>query len=246
MRMNSPIGKEILAIVRKGDYAHPGEEEAIELVMSGFPPDGTRMILDVGCGRGGTAYYLQSRGWGKVVGFDIDEISIDYAQTTYPTVKFLACDVYEASAHLAPRFDLICLFSTFYAFADQLAALRELRRLAAPQGSLVVFDYLAFSENGDTLPLREEESACWNPIKLNGIDQLFAAVAWKIIKVTDISTKFCNWYSDLLLRIEAQQDQIVNMAGIAWYRFVHDFYGGMLDSIKLGRLGGVIVKAIAN
>jgi len=53
MRMNSPTGKKILALVREGDYAHPGEEAAIGLVMRDFAPDPGRLILDVGCGPGG-------------------------------------------------------------------------------------------------------------------------------------------------------------------------------------------------
>lgn len=243
MRMNSPTGKKILSLVRQGDYAHPGEEEAIDLALSGFQPDGGRLILDVGCGRGGTTHYLQSRGWGHVVGFDIDGVSIEYARATYPEVRFLVCDIYEASARLTQRFDLISLFTTFYALPDQPAALKELRNLAAPHGSLVVFDYLDLSGNGDTLPMREEEGACWNPVKPEGIDQLFASAGWKITKIADTSDRFRHWYADLLSRIEARQDQIVHMEGKAWYRFVHDFYGGMLASIKRGSLGGVLVTA---
>lgn len=34
--MNSFTGKTILSFLRGGDYAHPGEEEAIQLTFSGF------------------------------------------------------------------------------------------------------------------------------------------------------------------------------------------------------------------
>ena len=76
----------ILSVVRNGDYAHPGEEDSIRLAMEDFPLDRRRKILDVGCGRGGTAYYIQSQGWGRVTCFDIDEVSIEYANLTYPTI----------------------------------------------------------------------------------------------------------------------------------------------------------------
>jgi SAM-dependent methyltransferase len=244
--MNSSTGKEILARIRDGDYAHPGEEEAIALVMRRFPPDRARRILDVGCGRGGTAQYLQEWGWGKVVGFDIDAVSVAYAQATYPQVTFVACDIYESSARLAGQFDLICLFTTFYALSDQPAALRELRRLAASRSFLVIFDYLDLAVKGEALPRMEEEGVCWNPIKLKNIGQLCESAGWTIIEVCDISDRFCAWYADLLSRIEARQDQIVSLAGDDWYRFVHDFYGGMLDTIKQGHLGGIIVTARAD
>lgn len=60
--MNSYLGQRILALVREGDYAHAGEEEAIELSMSGVGKDARRVILDAGCGRGGTADYLHKNG----------------------------------------------------------------------------------------------------------------------------------------------------------------------------------------
>jgi SAM-dependent methyltransferase len=245
MRMNSPIGKKILSIVRQGDFAHPGEEEAIEIALKSFQPDKERTILDVGCGRGGTAHYLQSRGWGKVTGFDIDQESIAYAQTTYPAVTFIDCDIYKSSRFLAKRFDLICLFTTFYILPDQRKALQELRSLASSQGSIVIFDYLDLSEDGETLHVREEEGVIWNPIKLRLIDECFASCGWKVTAVTDQSPNFCSWYGKLVDRIEACQVQITNGEGPTWYQFVHDFYGGMLDSIKRGVLGGVLITARA-
>ncbi len=53
MDMNSPMGKQILALIRDGDYAHAGEEEAIELTLKNVSKDPGRRVLDVGCGRGG-------------------------------------------------------------------------------------------------------------------------------------------------------------------------------------------------
>ena len=72
MRMNSPTGKGILSLVREGDYAHPGEEQAIDLVFAALPKDPDRQVLDLGRGRGGTAAYVQRHGWGRVTGVDID------------------------------------------------------------------------------------------------------------------------------------------------------------------------------
>src|SRR6185312_7479553 len=46
--MNSYLGQRILSLVREGDYAHAGEEEAIELAMSDVEKDSHRVILDVG------------------------------------------------------------------------------------------------------------------------------------------------------------------------------------------------------
>jgi len=58
--MNSFAGKRLLALVRGGDYAHAGEEEAIELAFRAVPKAPQKSILDVGCGRGGTIAFLRA------------------------------------------------------------------------------------------------------------------------------------------------------------------------------------------
>src|SRR5262245_53766859 len=118
MLMNSFAGKELLSLIRDGDYAHAGEEEAIELAMRRYPKRASRLILDVGCGRGGTAQYVHDHGWGRVVGIDRELDSILRARQVYPGVEFHACDVLDAADVLNRRFDLIYLFNSFYAFGD--------------------------------------------------------------------------------------------------------------------------------
>ena len=59
MRMNSPKGKELLAMIRRGDYAHPGEEEAINLVFKHRKPEAGCRILDAGCGREACRRFVQ-------------------------------------------------------------------------------------------------------------------------------------------------------------------------------------------
>lgn len=121
--MNSPEGKAILAKARRGDFAHPGEEEAIQFVAAGAERSGIRRVLDVGCGRGGTAAWFHQHGWGQVVGVDVDQKSIDHARATYPGVEFVALDVGRLADWRTDPFDFICLFNSFYAFPDQLLAL---------------------------------------------------------------------------------------------------------------------------
>ena len=141
MNMNSFEGKRILALIRDGDYAHPGEEEAIERAFRGVPKSPGNWILDVGCGRGGSAEYLRSHGWGNLAGIDRDVDSIEYAKATYRDVEFHTCDVLDVPAAVGREFDVIYMLSAFYAFADQRAALAGLRKVAKPGARLVIFDY---------------------------------------------------------------------------------------------------------
>ena len=87
INLNSELSKRALALIRNADFARPGEYEAIDLVMSHFTRDPSRAILDLGCGLGGTADYIQRQGWGIVSGVDIDPSSIETARKSIPTTN---------------------------------------------------------------------------------------------------------------------------------------------------------------
>jgi trans-aconitate methyltransferase len=104
--MNSFEGMRVLSLVRDGDYAHAGEEEAIELAMKPIAKRADQVIVDAGCGRGGTANYLCENGWGTVVGFDIEPASIETARKAYPAVEFHVCDVSDVDRTIRVKADV--------------------------------------------------------------------------------------------------------------------------------------------
>jgi SAM-dependent methyltransferase len=241
MDMNSPLGKEILALVRKADYAHAGEEEAIEIVFKDMPKDPKRLLLDVGCGRGGTAEYVQRKGWGAVVGVDIDSDSIEYARRKYPGVEFMAADAMNLAQGLPRRFDIIYLFNTFYALSDHLRALRQLRALSHEPGEVFIFDYLLRSKDRQEFPFKE-----WNPLDFSIIQKLFPAAGWRVTRTDEISALYAKWYKELVLRIDAASDAIIALGGREWLDFVRTFYGKIVDAIERNLLGGAIVCAVSD
>src|SRR5438874_1042531 len=107
-------GKKLVSYLRQGDYAHAGDIESIIQVMSKFRKNTHRTILDAGCGLGGTANFIQQNGWGKVTGIDIEFDSIMYAKEVYPDIPFYQCDILDVYQKLNTKFDIICLFNTFY------------------------------------------------------------------------------------------------------------------------------------
>ncbi len=242
MKMNSPIGKKILSMVRNGDYAHPGEESAIDLVLKNISKNQSNTILDVGCGRGGTADYIYNHGWGKVTAFDIDAESIKYAQDNFPQVNFFTSGIDELNQKLTKEFDIITLFTVFYALKQQKNVLISLNKVIKPKGNLIIFDYTDLTDNDASLQFHEDKDQVWQPIKIKEIKELFADTGWKITKIQDISNKFDQWYMDLVDKIEQKKDQIINYAGNTWYTFVFNFYSNMLKSIKQRKLGGVIIQ----
>jgi SAM-dependent methyltransferase len=243
MEMNSFTGKQVLALVRNGDYAHAGEEEAIELALGAYPKRPERLVLDVGCGRGGTARYVQEHGWGMAVGIDRDLDSIARARQVHPQVEFHACDVVEAGLVVPCKFDLICLFNSFYAFDDQARALRVLARLATGDGQLMLFDY---TDRGgyDQAPLMNEgQPFLPHPIRLSAIETMLREAGWRLTSVTDLTADYERWYGDLASRIDGKRPEITTLAGSDGFDSVRRQYADLLAAIRQGTLGGAIVRA---
>ncbi|MFO1417706.1 MAG: methyltransferase domain-containing protein [Methylotetracoccus sp.] len=241
-RMNSPQGKAILAMVRGGDHAHPGEEEALRLMAAMADRDQVRRVLDVGCGRGGSAAWFQREGWGEVVGLDIDAKSIDYAKSAYPGIDFRAQDIATLPRDAFEPFDLIYLLTAYYAIPDQREALHRLRGACRDGGTLLVVDYMR--PEGQPIP-PELGAEIGRPIVLEHLKNALADVGWGEILVDDWSGHFLRWYEALLDRFHVSEHRIVEAYGEDWYAYVTGWYGTLRDSLSGGRLGGVAVRAKA-
>jgi cyclopropane fatty-acyl-phospholipid synthase-like methyltransferase len=245
MNMNSFEGKRILALIRDGDYAHAGEEEAIEHALRSVPKNPRNWILDVGCGRGGTAEYLRRHGWGNLARIDRDNDSISYAKATYTDVEFHTCDVLDVPATVTREFDVIYMLNAFYAFADQRKARAALRKVAKPGARLVIFDYAIGGSPNETDLSVDGQVFIPHPIHLSGIGDLMRESGWEPGAIEDLSADYTRWYAAFVERIRRKQDEIEKVGGAEWCRFLLSMYSGLHDVIASGKLGGAIVRTIA-
>jgi ubiquinone/menaquinone biosynthesis C-methylase UbiE len=240
MNMNSFEGKRILALVRDGDYAHAGEEEAIERAFRSIPKTSEQWVLDVGCGRGGSAEYLRRHGWGHVEGIDRDSESIEYARTAYPEIGFHVCDVLDVPRIVTRTFDVIYMLNAFYAFDRQREALAVLRKVARPSAQLVIFDYTVGPNAADT-----PNPMMPHAIRLSEIAAMLRAAGWEPGAVEDLSDEYARWYAEFVQRIQLKRAEIEKVGGADWYNFVLSMYSGLHGMIAGGGLGGAIVHARA-
>ncbi len=240
MNMNSFEGKRILALIREGDYAHAGEEEAIERSFRSIPKNGDSWLLDVGCGRGGSAEYLRRHGWGNVEGIDRDAESIEYARTTYPEIEFHVCDVLDVPRTVTRKFDVIYMLNAFYAFDRQPEALAGLRKVATPGAALVIFDYTVGAKAGDT-----PNPMMPHAIRLSEIAAMLRDAGWQAGDIEDLNAEYARWYAEFVRRIQLKRDKIEKIGGAEWYNFVFSMYSGLHGVIAAGGLGGAIVHARA-
>jgi SAM-dependent methyltransferase len=242
MNMNSFEGKRILALIREGDYAHAGEEEAIERSFRLVPKNPEQWLLDVGCGRGGSADYLCRNGWGHVEGIDRDAESIEYARATWPEVGFHDCDVLEVPRTVTRTFDVIYMLNAFYAFDRQREALAELRKVAKPGAQLVIFDYTV----GAKSPGAEAPNLMPHAIRLSEIAAMLRDAGWEPGAVEDLNADYERWYATFVERIRLKRAEIEKIGGADWYNFVRSMYSGLHGVIAQGGLGGAIVRARAD
>ncbi|MFZ4681810.1 MAG: class I SAM-dependent methyltransferase [Terrimicrobiaceae bacterium] len=241
--MNHPDGKRLLAAVRDGDYAHAGEEEAIRLTWKRLPENPTQLCLDAGCGRGGTAAFVQRSGWGKVTGADTDAETITNARAAYPAVEFQAADVKDLASRFPARFDLIYAFNAFYAFPDQTAALHALAGAAKADGKLCLFDYV---DRGDFAqsPFRQyPETLLWQPLQLETLPALLQTAGWRVSTLLPVHEEFRRWYADLNQRFQNRQEDLLRHFPEDLVRYAAGYYRSLLQAIEDGALGGAIVYA---
>jgi SAM-dependent methyltransferase len=239
-------GKQLVASLRQGDFAHAGEEDAISRLMEPFPKKPHQHILDAGCGLGGTAHFIQSEGWGKVTGLDVEKAAITFAQQKYPDIDFYADTVNNAaSVFETKRFDIICLFNSFYGFRNQAQALRALQAVAKEEGQLAIFDYSDLS--GDTAnPLirtTNTSSHPFVPIDLNTIEAMLTSTGWTLSSIVDLSNEYAAWYQDLMSKLVENKAEVQQTFGTAHFDSAHQTYARIIDAINKGLLGGVIIYA---
>ncbi len=235
-------GKRLVSTVRGSDYAHAGEEEAIDFCLSPYSKNKNRLILDAGCGQGGTAHFIQRQGWGQVTGCDIETSSIHYAKEHYPDVEFVTADVVEANQKLKGHFfDLICLFNSFYAFPNQPQALKSLHELGKAGTEIIIFEYSDLTPN-DNNPLTIKNNPIKNflPIRMDNIHQLAQDAGWECKEIKEINNQYKKWYQNFLNELKGKKENIIAHFKEEGYLEALNRYTKIYNAIENGILGGCV------
>ncbi len=239
MKMDEYDGKRFLATVRGDDFAHAGEIESIDLVFESIPTKPDWKVLDVGCGRGGTANYVHTKGWGQVAGIDIDRHSIDYAKERYPALEFQVCAMEEVGARFPEQFDLLYLFNVFYASTEKRLALSSFRKAAKTGGLLCIFDYVYYKPDKPLPAVFLGQT----PVTKQNAYNLLKDAYWHLAEDINLDKKYIEWYRNFLDRFDDPElrrgysEDVING--------VHATYLELLNSIEDGVLGGVLLVAQA-
>lgn len=236
--------KQLLSYLRQGDFAHPGEIEAIELTMKPIVKNKNHRMLDVGCGLGGTAHYMQQQEWGTVIGVDVDDELIAHATERYSDISFMHGDILQGDAFLNQTFHVIYCFSSFFCFDSQQIALSQMFKVAEKTCDLVIFDYSRSTEQAIDSPFPWSKTASkFNPIYLPEIKEQLQASGWHFKDSMDISHQFDRWYAHLVQQFEIKREAIIARFGEIMFSRMYEGYNQLLQEIRESRIGGVIVYA---
>lgn len=239
MKMDEYDGKQFLATVRGEDFAHAGELESIDLVFRSIPARPDWRVLDVGCGRAGTANYVNQRGWGNVVGVDIDQSSIDYAQAKYPALQFAVCDMETVGTRFPAQFNLIYLFNVFYASSEKRDAMLSFRQAAKPGALLCIFDYVTYKPE-EPLPA---VFLGQTPATADEFATFANDASWDVYVNRNLDKEYVRWYQEFLQRFDAPA--VKNQYPSELIENVRSQYAGLLGALENGILGGVLLIARA-
>ena len=234
--LNSFEGKRLLSMVRSGDFAHPGEQEAIDLILSSKDLRDS-YVLDAGCGRGGTADHLKRAGSSHVVGVDLDTESIEYASSTYRNVVFYSSNLLELDRRLLNKFNNIFMFNVLYSINDKLLALSNLSLYGTTGASLCIFDYISY----DKEEFRRRGALSHTPPSLPELCATLTESGWVVQDVTVVDKQYIQWYEEFVLRFS--RCEILGEFPEEFVNSARSKYQALLDIIKRGVAGGAIVWA---
>ena len=256
MNITSVVNKDIMSQIRGGDYQHPGEEDAIEILFSEIEKKKESLFLDVGCGYGGSARYLFRKKWGKVIGIDINKDVVQIAKEktcgsreSNLAPMFLTADVLDIDNVLRDSFshtlifDVIYSMSSFFLLPEQQLTLTKLADVSRAGTKLLIFDYVNYKNYNPNSYLENGISLLPNVIHFEAIEDLFNASCWDVSSIKKIDGHFVLWYTELLSKIERNEAAIIEQYCKNTFDCFIKRYRHILNNLISGVLGGVIISA---
>jgi len=235
----------LLAHLRGGDYAHAGDEEAIDLVISKVVEISPQALqgpcLDVGSGFGGTADYLYRLQFSPIFGIDLDEAAVRYAQEHYQQIPFAKGNANQVTEFFDPDyFAFLYLFNVLYAVEDKPSLLATLSEVAKPGAILAIFDY---TTTQTALQLLDLAGKPMYPIVISEIKTALKSTGWELIEITDLSQNFLSWYQILLQKLEAESSFLSLRFSESSLTKVRMTFHTIENWLSSSLLGGVVIYA---
>lgn len=184
------------AWIERVDQGEPNRELLLDHVMLALCGDPRGLLaLDAGCGEGRFVRKLAARG-ATVVGLDRTRLFVDTAFERRTGGQQFARGLAERLPFADNSFDLVVSYVMLVDIADFRAAIREMARVLAPGGWLVVSNVSFMSAGASTSWIRDEEGRrLYYPID-RYLEERSEKLSWCGIEVE-------NWHRPLEAYMEA-------------------------------------------
>jgi ubiquinone/menaquinone biosynthesis C-methylase UbiE len=218
-------------------------ERSYELLR--MPPG--RLVVDVGCGTGRAVGELRARGH-EAVGLDPAEEMISAARTRWPAARFQLGDAYQlpfADGEVAGyRSDKV-----FHLLDDPALALREARRVLAPDGRIVLV-----GQDWDTLLIDADDPALTRTIVHARADRLASPFAARRFRTSLLDSGFADVSTEVQTLIATDENILgvlstladhARMAGVITEGQAEAWVGEQRARAEAGRLFVVVAVIVA-
>jgi len=241
------VTRVILTKIRGEDYVHPGEGEAVDLVLQkalSFDPSlKDKAALDVGSGFGGTADYLHHQGFKSIYGIDSDQAAVAYAQKQYPSVQFKVADALDIDKIFSrSQFSFIYFFNVMYAIEDKRTLLKKIGTVARPGCILAVFDYSSHQLEPDPT-LKDLVDARMYSLHIDTFQKDLELEGWGVLEITDLTSRYVIWYKNLLLKLAEKAPLLAQDFLEKDITTVREKFTFLLDQFERKVLSGTVIYA---
>lgn len=217
-------------------FQHPGGELVIDLTLAPYKQNKTRKILDLGCGSGGTADYIQNKGWGVVTGIDLNHDHVKWAQDDYPDMNFYQGDVLQVTDMLKDQFDMVSMFHLLCVVPDRQKLISQARKMVTVGGALVICDFMFL--NGGNHSLEE-------PVAKKELKSILSDKGWKLNSAEDVTDIYCDWYQRFLDKLNKDRTEIIEYYNLETFEEMKTKFDKRYMVLKEGFMGGIIMRATA-
>ncbi len=238
----------LLSIMKEGNYSHIGGIEAINFLTSKAikidPNIESGNSLDVGCGFGGAAGFLQDSGFSNMWGIDIDEKAIEHSKHTYPNVNFATADATKLTDIFEDEFfSFVYMLNVANEIPDKAAMLQKIKSVCKDGSILAIFDYTLADPNNKE-ELLDHAGLAMHPINLDYLNTLLRVIGWEVIETTDITSNYQQWYTRILDKVADRKDMI-KATGYSdeEIQLVQDNFKHILKLMNDGKINGTILIA---
>lgn len=240
--------KQIISKLKVGGFSHIGGVKALSIIMAEIDEAAPNMrsenALEIGCGFGGSANFIQNSGYSNIWAIDKKSDAIDYAMAKYPDIKFKAADILDITDEFSEEFfSLAYIINTASGISDQNNLWQEVKSICKEGAILAIMDYSMPTRSDSTVLLKPDAKIRY-PIPLEDTKRIMNYIGWEIISEKDITHDFKQWHLDAIAEIVARSELLMS-AGFSEdeINYVVDYYRNIVELLDEKKIGGTILIA---